>query len=266
MGSFLFVIVLSGCAGLPATETGRIDDRSVEYAQITQAAPVVVFENGLAASMKSWSKVFPEIGKDATVFAYNRPSYGDSDPVATPRDGAHVVAELRVLLRHKGMNPPYVLVGHSLGGLYMQLFARRYPDEVAGLVLVDSTHPAQFDGFGALENWPFWTRMLKLFLTDLQKQELAAAKSTGLEVLHAPPFIGKPIIILSAIQDSTSEMAQFVKEKQTDFVRLYPGSRQLWIDSGHFIQQDKPEVVITAIRDILAQYRSTAGNALTIQR
>jgi pimeloyl-ACP methyl ester carboxylesterase len=104
--------------------------------------------------MDSWSKVFPEIGKNTTVFAYNRPGYGNSSKAITPRDGATVVEELRALLNSRGLRPPYVLVGHSLGGIYVQLFARKYPDDVVGLVLVDSSHPSQFEGSGAVENWP----------------------------------------------------------------------------------------------------------------
>ena len=73
---------------------------------------------------------------------------GRSDPADSPRDGGHVVDELRALLSAQDLKPPYVLVGHSLGGLYMQLYARRYPDEVSALVLVDSTHPNQFKGAG----------------------------------------------------------------------------------------------------------------------
>lgn len=64
---------------------------------------------------------------------------------AAPRTGAVVVAELHELLRNSGVQPPYILVGHSLGGLYMSLYARTYPDEVAGLVLVDSAHPEQIE-------------------------------------------------------------------------------------------------------------------------
>jgi Predicted hydrolases or acyltransferases (alpha/beta hydrolase superfamily) len=74
---------------------------------------VVVFENGLGAKLGNWDKVFPEISKNTTAFAYNRPGYGDSDPATTPRDGEHIVEELRALLKSKGLRPPYVLVGHS---------------------------------------------------------------------------------------------------------------------------------------------------------
>ena len=149
--------------------------------------------------MNTWSYVFPEISRDATAFAYNRPGYGQSESAATPRDGMHVVDELRALLRSKGLTPPYILVGHSLGGLYMQLFARRYPDEVAALILVDSSHPMQFRGKGSLGNWPAWARLIfGVASTPTQKEELDAVNATGDAILALPPPTGKPVIVLSA--------------------------------------------------------------------
>jgi pimeloyl-ACP methyl ester carboxylesterase len=252
--SLLCAVVLAGCARLPASTIENYGNRQIEYALLDTAPPVVVFENGLGAKMSSWDKVFASIGEQATVFAYNRPGYGSSDPAPTPRDGAHIVAELRSLLQSKGLPPPYVLVGHSLGGLYMQLFARQYPDEVAGMVLVDATHPTQFHGKGSMENWPVAVRILKLFLSDSQENELALSPETGNQVLKEPSFAGKPVVILSVKDAATSDTARFYQDKRADLARLYPGSRLEWVDSGHFIQQDRPEIVIQAIQDILAGY------------
>jgi len=249
-----FFVLLSGCASLPAVDIAMVDRRQIEYALIKGGAPVVIFENGLGASMHSWNKVFPVIGKDATVFAYNRPGYGSSDPAATPRDGAHIVDELRAFLRSRGLMPPYVLVGHSLGGLYMQLFARKYPDEVRGLVLVDSTHPTQMEGAGSIERQPWWVRTLvSLFLTGELEREFKSAPMTGQEVLRLPTVSNKPLIILSAVDKRDHDVVRHANNKRADFARLYPDGRQLWVESGHFIQTDKPEVVIEAIRDVLAR-------------
>lgn len=249
----LFLFVLSGCASLPSTKIENVNQRTVEYAQINSGEPVVVFENGFGASMTSWSKVFAEIGADVTVFAYNRAGYGNSGHVSTSRDGDSVVEDLRALLRSRGLRPPYILVGHSLGGLYMQLFARKYPDEIVGLVLVDSSHPSQFTGPGATENWPLWAKFFKLFLNESQLSELETAEHTGKQILQLPTVLNKPIFILSAREKSNSDSAKFFNEKRADLVRLYPGARQIWVDSGHSIQNEKPEVVIGAIKDIAAR-------------
>lgn len=252
-------ILVAGCASLPNVVTHQIDHRRVQYALTQHGNQTIVFENGLGGRMDWWAKVFPEISKNATAFAYNRPGYGNSDPASSPRDGRHIVDELRSLLRSKGLNPPYVLVGHSLGGLYLQLFARRYPYEVSGLVLVDSTHPEQLKGVGSPENWPTWVRVVFGIATSaVAKEELNAINMTGEDVLALPTFTGKPVIVLSALQPmkTTSALADDANEKRENIARLYPGSKQVWVDSGHGIPLENPESVISAIREVLLQAQS----------
>jgi pimeloyl-ACP methyl ester carboxylesterase len=252
--SILLLALLSGCASLQGSITEKVNNRQVEYALVKHDAETVVFENGLGGKINWWAKVFPEISKDSTAFAYNRPGYGKSDTITAPRDGIHVVDELRSLLRSKDLHPPYILVGHSLGGLYMQLFARRYPGEVSALVLVDSTHPDQFKGKGSPEKWPAWFRAaFNIWLSAVEKEEFNAIDSTGESVLSLPPFAGGPVIVLSALQPlkEKTELADYTNEKRKDIARLYPGSRQIWVDSGHGIPLKKPESVVCAIREVI---------------
>lgn len=253
------VILLSGCASLPNSTLEKIGNRNVEFALTRHDTPPVVFENGLGGRMEWWKKVLPEISNDTTTFSYNRPGYGNSDPPATPRDGLHIVDELRALLRDKGMKPPYILVGHSLGGLYMQLYARRYPEEVSVLILIDSTHPQQLDGEGALEKQSFLTRgLLGILVTGTAKDELDLLPQTGKQMLDLPTLSGKPIFILSASKplDEKSMVADDANAKRKDIARLYPGSKQIWVDSGHGIPLEKPEMVVAAIREALLLSRS----------
>lgn len=131
----------------------------------------------------------------------------------------------------------WALVGHSLGGLYMQLFARRYPNEVSALILLDSTHPAQFKGKGAPENWPTWFRLAYGVATSsVEKQEMNAINAIGESVLSLPSFTGKPVIVLSALQPmkEKSELADDANAKRKDIAQLYPGSKQIWVESGRY--------------------------------
>ncbi|BBL73787.1 alpha/beta fold hydrolase [Methylomagnum ishizawai] len=251
-----FMAGLSGCASLSGVVAERVGDRRVEYALVRHGAPAVVFENGLGGGLDWWAKVFPEAAQVTTAFAYNRPGTGRSDPVSTPRDGAHVVDELRALLRDLGVGPPYILVGHSLGGLYMQYFARRYPGEAAALVLVDSTHPDQLKGQGAPEHWPRWFRWLfDLGASASTQAELAAIDPTGEAVLALPAPSGLPVRVLSATgpKDADTALARDVLEKRKDIVRLFPGAEQVWVDSGHGIPLEKPGAVVATIRQALAR-------------
>lgn len=249
------VLLLTGCASLTGAVTERVDGRQVEYVLARHhTTDTVIFENGLGGTIDWWADVFPEISKDTTALAYNRPGYGNSDPVSAPRDGSHVVDELRALLRRMNLHPPYVLVGHSLGGLYMQLFARRHPDEVDALILVDSTHPRQLKGKGSPDHWPAWFRLAYGVLTsEVEKQEVNAIDATGDRVMSLPSFTGKPVIVLSALQpmQEKSELADDANEKRRDIARLYPGSKQIWVDSGHGIPLEKPESVVSAIREVV---------------
>jgi pimeloyl-ACP methyl ester carboxylesterase len=105
--------------------------------------PTVVLEAGAANGSLSWYKVVPEIAKLTRVCAYDRAGHGWSDSGPRPRLPSVVAGELHALLSGGGLPPPYVMVGHSLGGLYARTFATRYPAEVAAVVLVDSSHTDQ---------------------------------------------------------------------------------------------------------------------------
>jgi pimeloyl-ACP methyl ester carboxylesterase len=250
-----FASLLSSCAPLPGEqEVVSVGGGAVEITQSRASDPPVVFENGLTAHKEEWSKVFPEIARTNTVFAYNRPGIGESPPTDHPRDGATIVEELRALLPRRNIRPPYVLVGHSAGGLYMQLFARRYPEEVAGLVLVDSTHPEQFVGEGAMENRSALANaVISVGLSASSKAEFRALVETGREVLAAPPLSAKvPAVILIAPDTSGSAMSDFGNAKRHDFARLYPGAAVLEAGSSHNVPQDNPQAVIDAIRKVLA--------------
>lgn len=251
--------LLCGCASLPESQTKVVNARPLEFVAHVRSGPVVVFENGLGGHMEWWSKVLPELANDTSYFAYNRPGYGRSEPADTPRDGAHVVEELRAALLSQGLPPPYVLVGHSLGGLYMQLFARQHPNEVAALVLVDSTHPKQLEGEGAMDKQSFWVRgVVGALVTGTAKQELDLLSRTGEQVLGLPTLSGKPVFVLSASEPmkESSDLARFANEKRVDIARMYPGAKQTWVDGGHSIPLEKPQAVVDAIRAALAEARA----------
>lgn len=103
--------------------------------------PTVVLDAALGASSISWALVQPEVARFARVCSYDRAGFGWSEAGPFPRTVGRIAGELRTLLDRAGEPPPYVLVGHSFGGLVMRVFAARYRADVAGLVLVDPAHP-----------------------------------------------------------------------------------------------------------------------------
>lgn len=211
------------------------------------------------ATLDWWSKVWLEVARDFNALACNRPGYGRSEPGAEPRDGAHVVSELRRLLDGQRLPEPSVLVGHSIGSLNMQLFARPHPDAVLALILVDSTHPEQLGGPGAQGHWPAWPKIACGAQTSaVATSELDALDATGHEVLGLPPPLAPRVIVLSAQQPMKehSPRADDADRKRAALAALHPGSTQVWVDSGHGIRLEKPDAVLAAIRDAIQPHRS----------
>lgn len=137
-------------------------------------APTVIFESGLAGNMSDWGRVQPDVGKATRACAYDRAGVGYSDPARRAGTSPNIVDDLHRLLHRALIGPPYILVGHSYGGLNIVLYADRYPNEVAGMVLVDP----------ALENQvtqvrSFFPSYDKTFLQpSLQKERNCVAAAT----------------------------------------------------------------------------------------
>ncbi len=106
--------------------------------------PVVVLEAGIAATSLSWALVEPEVARFTTVVSYDRAGLGWSGPALTPRTPAVIAGELRATLESAGLPGPFILAGHSFGGLVVQRFAALYPNDVVGLVLVDPLPPDEW--------------------------------------------------------------------------------------------------------------------------
>ena len=118
-----------------------------------EGSPTVILESGAPATSIEWSAwVQPEVAKATRVCAYDRAGLGWSEAGPTPRDAEQITSELHALLENAGIEGPYVLVGHSVGGHHVRVYAERYPDEVAGMVLVDATHPEQFERIPGMES------------------------------------------------------------------------------------------------------------------
>ena len=116
----------------------------------TPDSPTVILESGYAATTWSWSRVQPMIAKTNRVCSYDRAGMGFSDTGPMPRNGRAVIADLAGALKAAKAAPPYVLVGHSAGGMTMRMFADAHPRDVVGMVLVDPSVEGQFDEHDAM--------------------------------------------------------------------------------------------------------------------
>lgn len=255
-------------AALPIATLHSVDGRHVEILTggMPQGLGTIVFENGLRETLDTWSGVLNAVAPRSRVFAYDRPGYGHSDETPRPRDGATVVEDLRHMLQEAGVAPPYLLVGHSLGGLYMQQFARAHPDEVAGVVLVDAVYPGVIK---RSEDFPLTTRIAKrLFFSGTVNREIDQIHTSGEAVLALPPADAIPMVRLFNVPHSAGAVAvDFGVTDDDPALRarveaLYPNARKVIVDSDHRIQQANPELVVRAIEDVaaMAAQRRTASS------
>ena len=259
VGMIFAVATLSACQSdppMPGVVIDTINGQKIESITLNkpQHNAVLVFENGSRETLDKWGKVLDVVGKDSSIFAYNRPGYGKSDASNSDRDGKTIVTELHQLLARKGLPPPYILVGHSLGGLYVQLFAKTFPNEVQGIVLVDSLYPKIIK---KPEDFPLMTRVAKKVLTSQTVQrEIDNIYNTGERILELSAIDDKPMVRLFNVPTSPGAIAVNFGVINDDPVtialvkNLYPNSKKVIVDSDHSIQIANPEVVIAAIRDM----------------
>jgi len=181
-GAIATVGVATGSSA-PA-QTGRMVDVGGHrlYIECTgTGSPAVILQSGLGESSSYWGSIAPDVAASTTVCTYDRAGHGRSDEAATPQDGNALATDLHTLLERAGVAGPYVLVGHSSGGAYVRVFADRYPDQVAGMVLLDS-QPA--DAFTALPDYPTTYRILRTVYS--LSQSLARIGVLG-------PILGLPV-------------------------------------------------------------------------
>jgi pimeloyl-ACP methyl ester carboxylesterase len=247
------LLVLSSVASIVSAAPG---DGARHKVRIEGRGPLtVVLEAGLGDTLDVWTNVQPLIAASCTrTIAYTRAGYPGSDPASGPRDAATIVSELRSELKRRGILPPYVLVGHSLGGLYMQYFARQYPDEIEGLVLVDSTHWNQQLHLGPDASDAFGRRSTVLFLPWIMRRELIDSTSAGEQVHVSPHASDVPTIVLSrtrALHGETPASQALAESLQEEIAADFPAARHVRVDdSGHYIQRDRPDVVVAAAREL----------------
>ena len=123
----------------------RVNNRLMHIHATGEGTPTVLFESGMGASCLSWTSVQPAVAEFSRAVSYDRAGHGWSDPAQEPRTAERIAQELHALLNVAGVPGPYVLVAHSFGGYVSRAFAHLYRGEVAGVVLVDSIHPAEWE-------------------------------------------------------------------------------------------------------------------------
>jgi len=226
--------------------------------------PTVLFEAGLGHGKNIWGRIFNEISTICHAVAYDRAGYGYSERSNQPRDGLQILRELRALLQTEEIKAPYVLVGHSLGGTIVKLFAKTYPDEVAGVVLVDARH-AEFSKrckqIGVNRMWYDPPALLFAMASRAMRAEQASAALTARQVRRAGNFPPVPLMVLSQDRASSrwpERLGKVWDASQRQMAKMsHLGRMKVVPDSGHNIHRDQPDIVTSAILSVIAAARYT---------
>ena len=218
----------------------QADGPAVAYQVQGQGRPVLVLISGLGDGMASFREVAPDLAAHATVILYDRAGYGGSDAPSGPRDAAAVDRELQALLAASGVAGPYVLAGHSIGGLYAEYFAAHHPGEVAGLILEESrpadfTRRCQTAGLSMCVATP----AMMTFAPKGAQAEVAALDATLAQVGALVPVAGKPVLVLSRAPGA-KPFDRLWTEAQSDLAGRYRGAVHRTASAGgHYVHRDQ---------------------------
>ncbi|MEL7221600.1 MAG: alpha/beta hydrolase [Bacteroidota bacterium] len=254
-----------------------------------EGQPVVIFESGLGTPMGNWEKVLEGVAELAPLVTYDRPGVGDSEPIDEMPTAKNVADRLIQVLNQLEVPPPYVLVGHSLGGAYVRGFANYYPDLLAGLIIVD---PADFtetqenirDHYEVL-NWEE-NRVDSLIQSFIDKREagreraplaiqregqvLEALRENDFQEITSKDLPNIPVHILtggrfdlpkkhrSTLYDEEALFRSKMKHRiwrWTEVIQSVDKGMFFYSgDAGHFVHYDDPELLISSVRIVLQDY------------
>lgn len=216
-------------------------------------APLVLFEAGAFNTVDTWRDVHAPVAALARACAWDRPGRGASGPAPAGLDASGLVELLRGLLQAGGEAPPYLLVGHSLGGLIAQLHVTLHPGEVAGLVLVDSSHRDQVRRMAALKLRPPQVMASRPSPEAVSLERLMSALAE-----QRFTFAGPLVVLTRGRWTPGTDTADDRKrlgvwqELQRDLASASARSEHhVAANSGHYIQNDEPELVVRAVRRVL---------------
>lgn len=253
-------------------------------------SPTVVIDAGWGDWSTGWGFVQPEMAKTTRVCTYDRAGTGWSEAGPLPRDAVQYAKELHTLLQNAGIPGPYVMVGHSLGGFPVRVFVHDYASEIAGIVLIDSMTPQQFTPsptevqspsdsqpqpfslpavlarFGVVrllakplglapltapDEKAYYSRLVRPQNVQAYISEGQGMTAAGAEASAVKTFGDLPLIVLTA---RLNKMPGW-QEGQTELLQLSSNSLQLFADSDHNIQFEKPDAAVAAIARMVEQIR-----------
>ena len=236
-------------------------------------SPTVILEAGLEGDVVTWKEVHPEMAKFTRVCRYDRAGLAHSDYGPKPRDAELTAQDLHTLLGKANIAPPYIMVGHSFGGLLIRRFAFNFPDEVTGMIFVDSLQEDWWDEALALLPADPATDSARLASFRLYLRDGWRDPSSNFEAMDIPAVVEQvretdgfgdiPITVLTAGKftvlnpglppDLETALANLFTEEQSRLAKLSTKGIQIIIpDTGHNMPRENPQAVVDAIMQMIS--------------
>ncbi len=241
-----------------------------EHRRVGTGGINIIFLNGFRMQFKTWDQVYPAFTSSNSAVLFNRRGVGKSSKATESQDGYTVINEMHSLFFSLKLNPPYIFVAHSLGGLFAHLYACVYPNEVAGIVFVESPHPEEVTEQKAITP-PFFISSINSGLKAIETlfhkfkySEDEQIDETIGQIKNAGQFPDIPIAVVSGTMKMPfvpEKAFQIHQQYQDKLLRLSSKSKHyICKESGHFPQITEPTKVISAIQDILSQTLNGQGH------
>lgn len=213
--------------------------------------PTVIMDAGYGDYSKAWEPIIPDISKATQVLVYDRAGLGKSAKSTNPRTSIHMVGELKELLTILDIEPPYILVGHSFGGVNVRIFAEHFPEDVAGMVLVDTTPEDYRERFLPTMSEEFQEAYNQQFIHEGNYDEFMESLN---QLKGCNRKLEVPVIVLAAGKKAhySKESQELWNAMQRELVDISTNGELVMAEnSAHYIQNDAPDVVISAIKRLL---------------
>jgi pimeloyl-ACP methyl ester carboxylesterase len=215
--------------------------------------PLVILDAGMGDEAASWQPIQARVAEFTSVLSYDRAGLGKSGPAPTPRTSQELVDDLRALLHTGDLQPPYLYVAHSWSGFQARYFANHFPQEIAGMLLVDAVHEDKYARFEQVLAPERAERMWMLLRDPTSNDEQIDRFASIEQVLSSQIPYSFPLLVLTRAPDS-DPLSEIEISLQGEFLKLSSRSRQIFSHyPDHFIHQSEPELVVQAIRDLVGE-------------
>lgn len=231
-----------------------VGSHKLNLLQLGNGTPTVVFDSGFSDTLEAWSKIQPEISKYATTISYDRAGLGASEVGPSPRSAKQITIELKTALDNVGAVPPYILVGWSGGGLFQTVFAATYPNDVAGLILVD---PATAEHYDHMQNTQEWANAFGNLdsLSAGYRGQLEALSITKRQVRESWPLTETPVTLITAMKPlggwpfSNKSDMEYWKSTHEHLVKNSPNTVHIIAEgSSHLMPVQEPSIIIAVVK------------------